>query len=225
MVPPVDLEEVALRNKERTSKANDITVHFDPECCINVGNCTCCLPGIVDSDEKGLFIHPDEASAEELSVLVRSCPSGALTFAHNDEAVEEAAPKSNKIAVQADGPILIHANHTINGKKTKGFRAALCRCGVSRNKPYCDGSHKEAGFADDGRCTVADLEVGIEDASLNISTLTDGPLLLQGPFEIHDATGIVVARGKKAALCRCGASGNKPYCDGSHVAVDFKSED
>jgi len=178
-----------MSNKVQARESKDITVQFDPECCINAGNCACCLPCIVDPHEKGLLIHPDEASAEELSALVRSCPSGALAFAENDEVGKEAVPKRNKITVQADG------------------------------------SHIEASFADDGRCPVAGVECRIAKGSLNIRTLPDGPLLLQGPYEIHDAVGRVVARGTKAALCRCGASGNKPYCEGSHVAVDFKSED
>jgi len=213
-----------MSNKALTSKGKDIAVQFDPQCCINAGNCSCCL-GIVDPDEKGQQIHPGKASAEELSALVRSCPSGALSFPEDSKAGKETAPKHNKITVQADGPLLVHADHTINGKKTRGVRTALCRCGASGNKPLCDGSHKQAGFADDGRYQVAKLEAGIEEGPLNISSLPDGPLLLQGPYEIHDAAGNVVDQGTKAALCRCGTSGNKPFCDGSHVAVAFKSED
>ena len=43
-------------------------------------------------------------------------------------------------------------------------------------------------------------------------------------MELRDASGETVATGRKGALCRCGASANKPFCDGSHVAIGFEAE-
>ena len=51
----------------------------------------------------------------------------------------------------------------------------------------------------------------------------DGPLRVRGNLEITSGTGRVVSRVVQAALCRCGASANKPFCDGSHARVRFRS--
>ncbi|MDH3744811.1 MAG: CDGSH iron-sulfur domain-containing protein [Acidobacteriota bacterium] len=52
---------------------------------------------------------------------------------------------------------------------------------------------------------------------------TNGPLLLAGPFTLAGSGAGDTVSGDKAALCRCGASANKPFCDGSHVAVGFEA--
>jgi hypothetical protein len=54
----------------------------------------------------------------------------------------------------------------------------------------------------------------------------DGPLLVRGDFEILDASGNPVPRTRKTvALCRCGGSGIKPFCDGTHKVNGFRSGD
>ena len=55
--------------------------------------------------------------------------------------------------------------------------------------------------------------------------LPDGPLKLSGNVEILSGTGRVLVRTQSARLCRCGASENKPFCDGSHARAGFRSED
>lgn len=60
-----------------------------------------------------------------------------------------------------------------------------------------------------------------KESLLKIKVLPDGPFLLQGKFEIQLADGTTEEK-EKAALCRCGASNNKPYCDGSHLKINFK---
>ncbi|MBD3853934.1 MAG: CDGSH iron-sulfur domain-containing protein, partial [Acidobacteria bacterium] len=52
----------------------------------------------------------------------------------------------------------------------------------------------------------------------------NGPLLVSGPLEIMAGTGRAIDRTTNTALCRCGASENKPYCDGTHTKVGFQSE-
>jgi CDGSH-type Zn-finger protein len=63
----------------------------------------------------------------------------------------------------------------------------------------------------------------VRDGPLTVDPQTDGPLLVRGNLEITSGTGRVVARLVQARLCRCGGSNNKPFCDGSHVRVGFKS--
>ena len=63
----------------------------------------------------------------------------------------------------------------------------------------------------------------VRDGPLAIDPLTDGPLQVRGNMEIISGTGRVVARVESARLCRCGGSSTKPFCDGSHARIGFKS--
>jgi len=68
------------------------------------------------------------------------------------------------------------------------------------------------------------LSLDLRSAPLNITPAKDGPLMVEGPVEIRSSNGEVVSRIESIALCRCGGSKNKPYCDGSHVQRGFKTE-
>jgi uncharacterized Fe-S cluster protein YjdI len=50
----------------------------------------------------------------------------------------------------------------------------------------------------------------------------NGPLLVYGNLKVKKNDGTIEQKNKVTAFCRCGASGNKPYCDGSHRKIDFK---
>jgi CDGSH-type Zn-finger protein len=65
--------------------------------------------------------------------------------------------------------------------------------------------------------------LAVRDGPLEVTPLTDGPLQVRGNMEIISGTGRVVARLESARLCRCGGSGNKPFCDGTHATIGFKS--
>jgi CDGSH-type Zn-finger protein len=60
-----------------------------------------------------------------------------------------------------------------------------------------------------------------DKAKLNFQK--DGPIGLTGEVEIIDAEGNVLITQAKTSFCRCGASKNKPFCDGSHIKIDFKA--
>ena len=98
---------------------------------------------------------------------------------------------------------------------------ALCRCGRSGNRPLCDGSHDE-DFEDAGRIAVDRLSTLDNDGPLHIRATEDGPFVVEGPVTIEAADEETVA-GHRGALCRCGASESKPFCDGSHVEVGFEA--
>ncbi len=135
----------------------------------------------------------------------------------------------NKVVLTADGPL--HCTGAIevsdaHGKILKSEKELwLCRCGTSGNKPYCDGSHKGAGFRDEGTPVPGELTLagGGTDAALKVSLRADGPLKCQGPLEIADVNGRTLWQGVDTALCRCGASAKKPFCDGSHRRIEFKA--
>ena len=63
-----------------------------------------------------------------------------------------------------------------------------------------------------------------ERQTLGVKRAKNGPLLLSGNFSIMAASGRVAWRGNKAALCRCGHSENKPFCDGAHAKKGFAAD-
>lgn len=60
-----------------------------------------------------------------------------------------------------------------------------------------------------------------EQSPTVITVGIDGPNMLVGPVEIRNAAGELIKTAKRVALCRCGASENKPFCDGSHKRIGF----
>jgi CDGSH-type Zn-finger protein len=193
-----------------------------------------------------------------------------------------------------DGPLLVNGVIKVvnkNGEMERKEKMALCRCGASSNKPYCDGTHKSIGFSstkldgrlDDKRDNYAGQSITIHDnrsvcahagictdglasvfrykqepwidpngasadeiiaavkkcpsgalsytvndaerietsADATIFIAPNGPYALSGDCELVDSAQGTGAAKKKVTLCRCGASKNKPFCDGSHWSVEF----
>src|ERR1700742_266672 len=88
-------------------------------------------------------------SAEDLVHIAKMCPSGAITYSRLDGGAEEAAPDVNELRLRENGPYAVHADVELDGHGAL-FRATLCRCGASKNKPFCDGSHNAIQFAATG---------------------------------------------------------------------------
>jgi CDGSH-type Zn-finger protein len=226
--------------------------------------------------------------------------------------------KGAKIVVSKDGPYLVSGNlplakeTIVPGKdgipekweKGEGYpafeRYALCRCGQSKGKPYCDGTHAKAGFigtetasrkkyaeqanrtsgpkldlgdavelcslarfceragkvwgltrhSDDpkarktaiqeccdcpsGRLVAIDKKTGkpiephfeksisiVEDPGAGAS----GPIWIKGGVAIESHDGKKYEARNRATLCRCGYSGNKPFCNGAHIQARFNDND
>jgi CDGSH-type Zn-finger protein len=173
---------------------------------------------------QGPWLHPETMGAEELAAVARECPSGAVRYRRKDGHADEAPPQVNLMRVYENGPNAFRADMRIDGEAI-GYRATLCRCGASKNKPFCDGSHKAIGFEASGEPPTGEKTemLAVRDGPLEISPQTDGPLMLRGNLEIMAGTGRMAARVTACRLCRCGHSQNKPFCDGSHVKAGFKS--
>ena len=132
----------------------------------------------------------------------------------------------NSIKVRANGPLLCTGDievYSADGELLeKGADLVLCRCGHSGSKPYCDGSHRESGFEHDGMMSGVQSDALEADAPLKISVRQNAMLVASGPMTLLCADGSVGATRNKAGLCRCGHSGNKPFCDGSHKSCGFE---
>jgi CDGSH-type Zn-finger protein len=178
-------------------------------------------PDVFVPNAEGPWIQPDSASPEAVAALATACPSGAITYERLDGGEQEAAPAVNVCRIRENGPLAVHADIDIEGTG-KSFRAMLCRCGASKNKPFCDASHIALGFVATGEPATEESEaLSPRSGPLKVTPTPNGPLIVEGPLEICSGTGRTVKRGKKAFLCRCGQSANKPFCDGTHRKVGF----
>ena len=138
-------------------------------------------------------------------------------------------PAANGGRLTADGPLLLqgrirHAPRP-GGPVAEFTQVALCRCGASASKPFCDGSHARVGFADPGQCANPPAPSAVADQSgsgeLRLNPIANGPLRVDGAFELHTTDGTRIACGDRTWLCRRGASANKPFCDGTHKKTGF----
>jgi CDGSH-type Zn-finger protein len=199
------------------------------------------------------------------------------------------------ISCSKNGPMIIKGLENLidsDGQRLETKAAmGLCRCGASKNKPWCDGTHKDIGFSDElsadrtedkatryeGRevtivnnpllCSVAEychrelesvfnmhndpwinpdggtlenIKAVIEkcpsgalsysingqpqpvsDCDATVTIEKNGPLRITGGIELKDVNWGQGASQEHYTLCRCGASRNKPFCDGSHLAINF----
>jgi CDGSH-type Zn-finger protein/uncharacterized Fe-S cluster protein YjdI len=203
-----------------------LTVLYEGKRCIHARFCVTGAPTVFLANVQGPWIHPDTVDAERLVAIAHACPSGAIRYTRKDGRPEETAPPVNLLTVREAGPYAVLADLLLGALgRAPGFRATLCRCGASKNKPFCDSSHHATGFAATGEPATTEQAAMLprRDGPLSIEPLTDGPLSIQGNLEIVSGTGRVVARVTQARLCRCGASGTKPFCDGSHARVGFVS--
>jgi len=208
----------------KTYNGDDIDISFDGTLCIHARECVTGLPKVFDANAPGDWIHPEADSAARIAALAHSCPSGAIQYHRKDGVPDETAPDVNRVKVRENGPLAFNADIWLDGEPA-GYRLTLCRCGASKNKPYCDGSHTAAGFTASGEPASKEL-VTLEErgGALTINPAPNGPLLVGGPLEIMAGTGRAIERTTKTALCRCGASKNKPYCDGTHSQIGFEAD-
>ncbi|HEY4104569.1 MAG TPA: ferritin-like domain-containing protein [Polyangiaceae bacterium] len=204
-------------------EGSDLTLIYEGKKCIHSRFCVTGAPDVFLANVKGPWIHPDAVPVDTLVEIAHACPSGAIRYRRKDGKADESAPPVNLISTREGGPYAVRGDLRLAGEAV-GFRVTLCRCGASKNKPYCDGSHHEVGFAASGEPITGKADMlDVRDGPLAIEPQTDGPLQVRGNLEITSGTGRVVARLVQAKLCRCGGSGNKPFCDGTHARIGFKS--
>jgi len=204
----------------------DIVVSYDASRCIHAGECVRGAPAVFDPDARP-WVQPDRAEAERIAAVVGRCPTGALTVRGTDGSELEQPDPANSLLVSADGPLYLRGRVVLEGgthaTQVEYTRVALCRCGQSKNRPFCDGSHKGGAFVDPGRCKgpPADATPGTPTGPVSVKAITNGPLMLQGWIEFKAADGSTFVAGEKTWLCRCGQSSNKPFCDGTHKKIGF----
>jgi CDGSH-type Zn-finger protein/uncharacterized Fe-S cluster protein YjdI len=226
VVAPVPVPAAPVPTREgavEVVKGEKLTILYEGPKCIHSRFCVTGAPKVFLANVKGPWIHPDAMDAERLVDIAHACPSGAIAYRRHDGRPEEEAPPVNLLSVREAGPYAVRAEILLDGAPI-GFRATLCRCGASKNKPYCDGSHHEVNFTASGEPPSNQTDMlPVRDGVLAIDPEPNGPLRVRGNLEMISGTGRVVTRVVAARLCRCGGSQNKPFCDGTHAQIGFKS--
>lgn len=127
----------------------EVTVVWQPDKCIHSTLCFTGLPKVFNPRERP-WITPEGAATQQIIDQVKRCPSGALSYFMNDEENKEEAHLESVIEVLSNGPLLIYGTLKLkdkNGEQTlENKTTALCRCGQSSNKPFCDGTHAKVNF-------------------------------------------------------------------------------
>jgi CDGSH-type Zn-finger protein/uncharacterized Fe-S cluster protein YjdI len=202
----------------------DVTIRFDAGKCIHSRGCVLSRPDVFVPNVEGEWIHPERATPDEVAELAHNCPSGAIMYIRHDGKAQETAPIVNTVRIRENGPLAFNGALEIAGQPAM-FRATLCRCGQSAKKPFCDGSHAAASFAATGEvATKTSTPLAERNGALTITPAANGPLRITGNLEIVSGTGRTIERCTKAALCRCGGSANKPFCDGTHKSNGFVAD-
>jgi len=141
-----DMGDEMGRKKEYTE--GSLTVRYEAARCIHAAECVRSLPAVFDPERRP-WIDVSAAEAARVAEAVELCPTGALTYEHHGSNRSEAALEAASATIMPNGPIYLKGQIDVTGadgsQLAAGTRLALCRCGLSKRKPFCDGSHTD-GF-------------------------------------------------------------------------------
>lgn len=135
----------------KTYTNGEVTVIWQPDMCIHSTICFRGLPDVFNPRERP-WVKPEGSTTQQIMDQIDKCPSGALSYRMNNTPQEEEKTVTTEtiVEVSANGPLLVYGNISIKdaaGNETKRNKVtALCRCGASSNKPYCDGTHRKNNF-------------------------------------------------------------------------------
>ena len=139
-------------NKVRHYDDDKIDISYDARRCIHVGKCVGGLPPVFDTARRP-WILPGGAPPDAIAAVIEKCPSGALHYVRRDGGTAEVPPGQATVVPRPNGPLYLRGClklRSANGEVTiEDTRLALCRCGQSHNKPFCDRSHERIGFTGD----------------------------------------------------------------------------
>ncbi|MDP5276329.1 (4Fe-4S)-binding protein [Chengkuizengella axinellae] len=128
--------------KKYTGEHIDVT--FNRERCIHAAKCVRGLPNVFNLKNKP-WINADAETADKIAEVIERCPSGALKYTRKDGQEQEKPKPLTSIEESANGTLFVRGNLSIKQgeEEVQCNRAALCGCGLSKNKPFCDNSHQK----------------------------------------------------------------------------------
>lgn len=133
----------------REYKTDEIVVLWDAERCIHSARCIQGLPNVFRPADRP-WIHIEEATADQLAETIARCPTGALHYRRIDGGPQEQPQTPPAVIAARNGPLFLRGDIEVldqeGGVFRRDLRMALCRCGQSAAKPFCDGTHRTTGF-------------------------------------------------------------------------------
>lgn len=146
---PTEAGEPRTRDTTRVYESDGIRVIWDATLCIHTGICLRALPSVFDVHARP-WVDLDGALATDVAATIRACPTGALRYEPKGDLEDEKPDEPTIVEVRPNGPLYVRGRVEViapGGRQvTEGPRMALCRCGASENKPFCDNSHRLVGF-------------------------------------------------------------------------------
>lgn len=133
----------------RTYSNDELAIAWYPNRCIHSARCITSLPKVFDPRRRP-WIELGDETADRLAAAVERCPTGALHYRRTDGGPQEQAAEETTITPVPNGPLYVRGNVQIVDAEDRlireDVRMALCRCGSSANKPFCDNSHLRVRF-------------------------------------------------------------------------------
>jgi uncharacterized Fe-S cluster protein YjdI len=133
----------------REYPSTGIAVVWDSTRCIHTGRCLRGLPGVFNLDKRP-WVDVGAATPEEIAAVIRRCPTDALRYRPGPGLPEEQPDMPTTIEPRPNGPLYVRGAIRIVDRRGEVLgeetRVALCRCGASANKPFCDNSHLRINF-------------------------------------------------------------------------------
>lgn len=218
-----------MKKKIYSYENQELEVTWDLKRCIHAKECVHGLPEVFDVNRKP-WIDPDqESDSDKIVETIERCPTGALQYHFKNKENPEQPPSKNKLVIAEDGPLYAYGNLKVvdsdGNEVMRETRLAFCRCGASSNKPLCDNSHIEAGFESGCSYNPERLELEPQEeqgGELLIKLIDNAPFVVEGNYELVGGDQCTETQ-KRMSFCRCGASANKPFCDGSHKGIGFQT--
>jgi CDGSH-type Zn-finger protein len=137
-------------DKATRYEGRDITLMNNPLLCSIAGYCHQELASVFNL-KSDPWIDLDGDTLEHIKSLIEKCPSGALSYSINGQP-QPVSDREATITIEKNGPLRITGGIELKdahwGQGASQEHYSLCRCGASKNKPFCDGSHATINFDD-----------------------------------------------------------------------------
>ncbi|MEP0521956.1 MAG: CDGSH iron-sulfur domain-containing protein [Hyphomicrobiales bacterium] len=144
-----------IRNSEITYKGEvegrEVTVSYTPVLCSHAGECSRLARNVFNPTEKP-WIQPENGKIDEILSVMAACPSGALRVSVGEQTTSHLTQGDVEIEIEPHGPYWVKnvpLDAEFNGVGASRAKYVLCRCGLSKNKPFCDGTHYDEKWRDD----------------------------------------------------------------------------
>jgi len=146
---PTEAGAPRTRDVTRAYESDGIRVLWDATLCIHTAICLQRLPAVFDVTARP-WVDLDGAPAADVAETIRACPTGALRYEAKGDLPPEEPDDATVVEVRPNGPLFVRGRVSVTAPGGRSLaqspRLALCRCGASENKPFCDNSHRLVGF-------------------------------------------------------------------------------